>query len=68
MMIYKSEEYYKGRISAFENALLFAEEEMENAEMSEQYNEAEVVARWLREAIRNEREDLNEACKAASYT
>lgn len=68
MMIYKSEEYYKGRINAFKSTLLFVEMEVENAHTEDERRQAERIAHWLREAIGNELEERREAQKATSYT
>ena len=61
MIQYKSPEWYEGHLCALRSTLYFAESEMENAEYSEQHLEAEVFARWLREAIQATEEEAKEA-------
>jgi len=45
-------DYDKGRIDGLQEALAFARSEMNRAQFSEQFNEAEAVARWLEEDVR----------------
>lgn len=44
-------DYSKGKVDGLKEALAFARSEMNRAQFSEQFNEAEAVARWLEEAI-----------------
>ena len=45
-------DYSKGKVDGLQEALAFARSEMNRAQFSEQFNEAEVMVRWLQEAIK----------------